>query len=101
MLFESRQIFFFNITVLETALPVQIGHFHASLDLVQFVLEKIEIDNSDDFFHMIIVASISEKRMDILTYINKSIREIDVEYYIFYFQAKGDEESVEFLNVML
>ena len=53
-------------------------------------MNEIEIDNSDDFFHMIIVASISEKRMDILTYINKSIREIDVEYYILHFHAKGE-----------
>ena len=64
-------------------------------------MNEIEIDNSDDFFHMIIVASISEKRMDILTYINKSIREIDVEYYILHFHAKGDEEAIEFLIGML
>ncbi|GFH58363.1 predicted protein [Chaetoceros tenuissimus] len=96
---------FFHITDLETVLPVQIGQLHASLDLVQFALEKlmneIEVDPIDDFFHNLIVSCISEKRMDILTYINTDVREIDVEYYIIYFEAKGDGESVEFLNGML
>ena len=39
--------------------------------------------------------------MDILSYINSSILEIDVESYILYLEVDGDEELVEFLRGML
>ncbi|GFH61378.1 predicted protein [Chaetoceros tenuissimus] len=76
---------------------------HATLDLVQFLLghssHEIEIDES--FFRHLIFACIEERRMDLLTYINSSIQEINVESCILFFQAIDDEETVEFLRDLL
>lgn len=69
------------------------------VELAQFLLghlrDDMEID--EELFHFVICACIEERRMDILSYINKSIREIDIVSYIYFFVVVDDEESIEFL----
>lgn len=70
---------------LREVLLYTIASHKPTLDLVKRLLgilgNEIEIDDSDVFFHHLVSACIEaeERRLDILSYISTSIREIDVQ----------------------
>ncbi|GFH61380.1 predicted protein [Chaetoceros tenuissimus] len=91
---------FICFTNLREALIYMIALKNPTLDRVKFLLNEIETDDSDEFFHRLVSVCVKMRRMDILSYINTSIRDIDVESYILDV-FNDDEEAVEFLRGML
>ena len=98
---------FVCFTDLREVLLYTIASHKPTLDLVKRLLgilvNEIEIDDSDVFFHHLVSACIEaeERRLDILSYISTSIREIDVQSFISFYEDKDDEEAAEFLRGML
>ena len=58
------------------------------------------MERDEESYHLLVYTCVMQRRMDILNYINTSIRETGVESQILYFQIIGDEETVEVLRGM-
>jgi hypothetical protein len=98
---------FVCFTDLRGVLLYIIASHKPKLDLVKRLLgilvNEIETDDSDAFLQHLISACIEaeERRLDILSYISKSIREIDVQSFISFYEDNDEEEAAEFLRGML